>query len=306
MKVVVIGGGSVGLLWTARLRQEGMDVLLLTRTPEQAEWLRESGLTLITRDNREMSVTVDARVMVPSLPEADLYLLCVKQVALPHLLPSFRSLPSHARVVCMQNGMGQDELLQEAVKAEQIFLAVNTEGARRLSPTSVKHTGEGTLSVGPAVGQSEEDPLVAQWVEKLRSAGWPVFYQKEIRPLLWRKLVANALINPLTALLEIPNGVLAERKELQPLMRQLFEEAVLIAEAEGIKMDEETWQEIFSICRNTSTNLSSMLQDLLNGKSTEIESINGYLVRKGKRHGMTAPTHELVRRLIRCKSSLRQ
>lgn len=116
--------------------------------------------------------------------------------------------------------------------------------------------------------------------------------------------MANALINPLTALFDIPNGALLDSPDTLKLMRELFEEASAVAFANGQKMGETDWQEIVTICRNTSRNHSSMLQDVKRQKRTEVESINGYLVARGKEAGITTPLHEVLLRLILLKTDM--
>jgi 2-dehydropantoate 2-reductase len=131
-----------------------------------------------------------------------------------------------------------------------------------------------------------------------------VEYLEDVSSILWEKLIANALINPLTALFEVPNGFLLQEPDILRMMRQLFDEASAVANQAEQKINEETWQEILTICRNTSRNTSSMLQDLRCGKQTEIEAITGYIVRKGNEYGISTPMHETLRQVIRLKEQM--
>ncbi|NGQ93701.1 2-dehydropantoate 2-reductase [Brevibacillus sp. SYP-B805] len=305
MRIVIIGGGSVGLLLAARLKLGGAWVHVVTRSAEQADRLQKEGLLLHRLDGSSMPVPMEASPASSPLPEADLYLLAVKQTDLADLLPALSRIAGSARVLALQNGMGHGERLAEVIAPDQLYLGVNTEGARRLSPVAVEHTGTGVLRIGPWRSRKEKDDLVERFVELLRRSGIAAEYWEEIGVVLWRKLLINALINPLTALFEVPNGFLLQVPDILQMMRQLFDEASAVANRAGQKIPEESWQEILTICRNTSRNTSSMLQDLRSGKQTEIEAINGYIVNTGKKYGISTPKHETLRQLIRLKEQMR-
>lgn len=304
LQVVVVGGGSVGLLYAARLALAGLSVTVVTRSSLQANQLMEQGLSLQRLDGTKTMVMVPARPIEAGLPAGNLYLLAVKQPDLPPLLPALTDLNPAARVVALQNGMGHQEMLAEVLADAQCFFAIHTEGARRHSATEVEHTGTGTLRVGPWQERNSRDPVIASFVEWASAAGITAIYEKAIEPHAWRKLLANALINPLTALFEIPNGALLDSSHTQALMRDLFDEAAQVAAFAGQKIGEKDWQEIVVICRSTSRNLSSMLQDVMKNRSTEVQSINGYLVELGKKSGIPTPLHETLLRVILLKSGM--
>ncbi len=305
MRVAIIGGGAVGLLFAARLVLGGLDVRLVTRGAEQADVLRRKGAILRTLDGEERAVLLRAVPFDGRLPEADVYLLAVKQADVATVLKAFASIPPAARVIALQNGMGHRELLEQAVSREQLFFGINTEGARRLSLAEVEHTGRGMVQIGPWDRRTQRDERVAAFVEAANRCGIDARCVAETASLAWRKLLANALINPLTAVFDVTNGELLASPLTVELMRRLFAEASRVALAEGQKIGESDWQDILSICRNTSRNHSSMLQDLRKGRPTEIEAINGYIARKGAEYGIPTPMHETIRRTVLLKSGLR-
>lgn len=305
MKTVVIGGGSVGLLLAARLQLGGVGAELITRSEAQAIQLNEKGVTICTIDGNQQTVHLIARPFTHQLPPADYYLLAIKQPDLLTVLPGLRSIPPTARVIALQNGIGHQEILAEALHDNPLFFAVNTEGAHRLSATEVAHTGTGTLRIGPWNNDKPKDLLLQRFIEAAAAASIPALYVEEISGFVWRKVIANAVINPLTTLFEVTNGELLQSSVTLTTMRQVFEEAAAIATCFGQKIDEQVWQELLSICRSTSRNHSSMLQDFWHGKPTEIEAINGYLVNKGKELGMMTPMNDALRKGILLKSSLR-
>lgn len=303
-RTVVIGGGSVGLLYAARLVLSGQSVTVVTRSSLQAEQLAQQGITLQQLDGKKVLIPVEAMPIEQGLPAADLYLVTVKQTDLPDLLPPLRKTSANARMLALQNGMGHQELLAEALPEERCFYGINSEGARRMTATEVAHTGSGSLRVGPWKKRGGHDPVIAAFVDAANAAGMSVTYEEAIEPFAWRKLLANSLINPLTAIFDIPNGALLENEHTVRLMRELFEEASVVAESCGQKMEESDWQEIGIICRNTSRNFSSMLQDMKRQRRTEVEAINGYIVKKGKAAGIPTPLHESLLRVILLKTSI--
>jgi len=304
MRIVIIGGGAVGLLYAARLLQANRNVQLVTRTDAQAAALRAEGIILHDMQGKKLQNKIEAIPSTQPLPEADLYFLTVKQTDVPALLPVLRTIPDGAILVAMQNGMGHGEQLSKIICDHFLYVAVNTEGARRISPVEVEHTGKGKLRIGSWKKQGVQEPAIARVLSILNGADIQAEYVDDVEKILWDKLIANALINPLTAIYEVPNGMLVQSEELTGQMRQLFDEATVVADNCGQKFNETTWQEILTICRNTSRNTSSMLQDLQHGKQTEIEAITGYLVQKAKEHGISTPGHETLRQVIRLKERM--
>lgn len=305
MKTVVIGAGSVGLLLAARLQLGGVGVQLVTRSEGQATLLNQKGLTIHTVDGKRQTVYLSARPFTHHLPPADCYLLAVKQPDLTSVMPGLLSIPPTARVIALQNGIGHQEILAEALPVNPLFFAVNTEGANRLSAAEVAHTGKGTLRIGPWEKAASKDAWLERFVALAAAASIPAQYVDEISGYVWRKVIVNAVINPLTTLFEISNGELLHSPVTRRTMRLLFEESAAIAAAFGQKIDEQDWQELLAICRNTSRNHSSMLQDYWHKKPTEIEAINGYLVRKGIEQGILTPLNDTLCKGVLLKSSLR-
>lgn len=306
MRIVVIGGGSVGLLLAGRLRLGGYRVQLVTRSKGQAIALRQNGLMIRTMDGILQQVGMEATALTDGLPVAKLYLLAVKQPDLPTVLPALSQLSGTARVIALQNGMGHGEALEEILSPDSLFFAVNTEGSRRLSTWEVEQTGRGLLRIGPFLKRPLTDAVIKAFVRAANSSDIQAVYVDEMNLFMWRKLLANALINPLTALFDVRNGVLTLSSVTLRLMRQLFDEASRVAERCGQEINESDWQEILTICQNTSQNYSSMVQDLRNGKQTEIESINGYLVKMGKKVSVSTPLHETLRQAILLKEQIRK
>ncbi|WP_232698370.1 ketopantoate reductase family protein [Brevibacillus daliensis] len=306
MEIAIIGGGSVGLLLAARLSLTGSNVKLVTRTEKQAEEINNRGVLLQTLWGERIPVYIQATSIQQNLPDVDLYVLAVKQTQLNTILPSLTSIATTARVLATQNGMGHDDRLKEVLSEEQIYLAVHTEGACRHESTVVEHTGIGSWHIGSVVlNTTTVDKVIGDFLIAAGIAGLTIDHVSNIYEYLWRKLMANVVINPLTTLFEIPNGELLQSRETLDIMRVMFLEAKNVAVASGQKITEKNWQDILQICRNTSRNYSSMLQDLRNGRPIEIDAINGYIVNRGKVLGVKTPQQEAVYKAALLKAGLR-
>jgi 2-dehydropantoate 2-reductase len=271
MNVLIVGAGSIGLLLASRMASP--QVSLCTHSEEQARLIAEHGITCLEGD-----VSQTTQIEVWSWNQAlcltrkwDILLLTVKQTQFNEsFIQSLQSfMHSGTIVVAFQNGLGHDQLLRKYMASEQIWLAVSTEGANRLSMNTVAHTGHGTITMGP-------------------------IDNAHLREEIWHKLIVNAVINPLTALYRISNGALLQSDEHLARMRTLFNEAVEVATAEGVVIRANHWQTVLDICRRTANNESSMLQDIRRGNRTEIANINGYILSLAKIHDIDLPAHREV------------
>lgn len=318
-KLLVIGGGSVGLLASAKLALSGADVTLLVRTEHQAEAIRVNGLRL-SEDEDGFSVMLPCvsyeRLDSPEtaaahVGPADYVLLAVKQQHLVSSLIEYAvSLAgSDGRLLCFQNGIGHVEALSAYIAVNRIDIAVTTEGAHRLSAFHVAHTGRGITRIGCADGDSLE--AAGENAQKMiRSAmnlaGFETVLSKQVVEIMWNKLLLNAVINPLTALLRLRNGELPASAHGRDLMRLLLQEGAAAAAASGIQTRDDLWGQLIEVCERTADNESSMLQDITRGRTTEIEWINGALVRAAQKRGVPVPGHEMILKLVKAAEAARR
>jgi len=290
----IVGGGSLGLLLAGKLAAAGFEATVVTRSAEQASSLSAAGITIEDAVTGAPSVTTAVRATSwEDAPAADgLVLLTVKQTALtPEFLDRLAAfVPVGSEVALFQNGIGHADKLRAALPNRHIVPAVTTEGALRIGPTTVRHTGRGDTRV--AVSGLLERSLV--------QAGFSVILSNKLEDDIMRKLLINAVINPLTALLRTRNGQLPASQERLGLMRTLFDETFEIVQACGFAEEREAmWQSVLAVCENTKHNESSMLQDVLAGRETEIEAINGSVCRLAAEQGRKAPWNEAVTALVK-------
>ncbi|UUZ96101.1 2-dehydropantoate 2-reductase [Paenibacillus sp. P25] len=308
IRTTIIGGGAMGLLLCSRLVLSGRKTELIVRTKRQKDELLQSGLTLIDGEERhrieaggsdllrvltaaeaEQAVSGAGRSPGESRPFSHYLVLAVKQTAItPELVGLIERISGpDTWIVCLQNGIGHVEKLTQRVALNRIWLSVTTEGALKHAAGEVAHTGRGMTWLGSPGGESDPDTLAEQkkWLNCLELAGFRTSLSKNITSRVWQKLLTNAVINPLTAILRVTNGELPSRQDAYILMRTLFEESEALAVKLGIELATDLWEQILTVCRSTSGNRSSMLQDVLAGRRSEIEAISGELLRLAGKSG---------------------
>jgi len=208
----------------------------------------------------------------------------------PHLVTLSQTL-----VVTLQNGVGNREILAEALGAERVGQGVTALGATLLGPGRVRHAGQGATVFGAAPDRAGMGALA----ELFRACGLPAELTDDLDALVWGKLVVNAGINALTALLRVPNGALADIPAARELLAEAVAEVVAVAAARGTPLPyANPLEHVLGIARATGANRSSMLQDAMRGSPTEIATINGAVVREGQRLGVPTPVNRLLTALV--------
>ncbi|WP_182301750.1 ketopantoate reductase family protein [Cohnella cholangitidis] len=300
-KVAVLGGGSLGLLLGGKLRASGCDCAIWTRTRGQADLLNAKGLTLEDQTGAIVSrIAIRASAFEKArLSETGVVFLAVKQTALTaEMLRKLSGvIPVGGAVVLFQNGIGHRELLKEALPDRQLVTAITTEGALRVDETTVRHTGSGEIRIGE---EEQVDKRLLTFIERmLKQAGFSVFLSKQLEDAILRKLLVNAVINPLTAILRIRNGELIETTFRMNVMKSLFRETFDILSAYGLKDEPASWDAVVRVCSATRLNESSMLQDVIARKPTEVDFINGAICRMAAEQGKEAPWNTAVTALVK-------
>lgn len=307
MNIVIIGAGSIGLLVAAKLADvPGANVTLVTRTAEQAKLL-ESGL-LLTREDRTVrkelaciSFAKAERTVQSLADQSDWVFLTTKQTHVdgPLIRVIAAMVNGGANLLCFQNGVGHVErLAEEGIPKELIYVAVTTEAAKKEAGNSVIHTGQGTTSIGSAYA-SDDTEQSSHIVKVLGQGGMNSSAVPDMHEIIWTKLLINSVINPLTAIMRVRNGELTACLHTVALMESLYHEACAVLADAGIRTSERLWDQLLDVCEKTAGNTSSMLQDLLNGRTSEIDWINGSIIRLARSQRLSVPTHEAVYQLVK-------
>ncbi len=292
--MLIVGTGAMACLFAARLSASGSDVTLLGTWREGIEALRQSGVTLVDGEGREQVCPVRATDDPADCVGALSALVLVKSWQTERAAGQLAGcLAPEGVALTLQNGMGNREKLTGALGARRVALGVTTLGANLLGPGKVRLAGDGVISLSV---HSRLGPLA----DRLRLAGFIVENAPDPDSLLWGKLVINAAINPLTALLSVTNGALLERPTARALMTTVAREAAAVAVAQGLHLPyPDPVVAVETIARRTAANRSSMLQDVQRGAPTEIDAICGAIVTAGEQTGVPAPVNRTLWQLVK-------
>ncbi|MCO4856993.1 2-dehydropantoate 2-reductase [Herbaspirillum sp. WGmk3] len=290
MKVAVMGAGAVGCYFAGMLARAGHDVVLVGR-PQHVEAFNTKGLRLEAKTFDE-TIPVEASTDPAIVAGADLVLFCVKSPDTetagaqlrPHLAPD-------TLVLTLQNGTDNAERLRtvipQPVSAAVVYVATEMAG-----PGHVKHHGRGELVIEPAARSQ-------QAAEALIAAGVPTEISENVRGALWLKLIINCAYNALSAITQLPYGKLVEGVGVLEVMGHLVSECKAVAAAEGVTLAGDVDVAIRKIIETMPTQFSSTAQDVARGKPSEIDHLNGYIVRRGQAHGIATPVNLTVHALVK-------
>ncbi len=296
--VTIIGSGALGSLFAAFL-QPNTDLEMLSHWPEQIEAIRSTGLTCLQIDGRPSTHHFPISDDLRSLGPVTLALVMVKSYQTART--AFELAPIMAAdgfAVTLQNGLGNFELLEAALGRGRVAQGVTAQAATMLGPGRVRHAGNGLTTIARIPGKRE--PLV-DLVSLLNQAGLPADESDDVSGLQWGKLVVNAGINPLTALLRVRNGFLVENEAARQVMCAAAEECAAVASKAGISLPyEDAAAQVTGVAQATAGNYSSMLQDLLRGAPTEIDAINGAVASYGRQVDLPTPLNDELWRLVSC------
>lgn len=292
--ILIVGTGALATLFGARLRQAGHQILMLGSWEAGLEALREDGARLIDSEGSEHRFDVQAISDPCQCRGISHALVLVKAWQTPHVAKQLQKcLAEDGLAVTLQNGLGNRETLEGALGPNRVALGITTTGATLLAPGLVRAGGEGVISI-------EQHPALGALEEALKSASFNVQVVEDARALAWGKLVINAAINPLTALLRIPNGELLKRPSARTMMQALALEAARVAQAEGVSLPfADPVAAAQEVARKTAANHSSMLQDVERRAPTEIDAICGVVVQTGRKHGIETPANLACWRLVK-------
>ncbi|MCI0518771.1 MAG: 2-dehydropantoate 2-reductase [Chloroflexi bacterium] len=291
--VLIVGVGAMACLFAARLSASGAQVTLLGSWAEALDALNRRGVTLVDVDGAERAYPVRAVNDPAEASAACDALVLVKAWQTPFAARRLAAcLHPGGVALTLQNGAGNLETLAEFLGGERAALGVTTTGANLLGPGRVRLAGEGTISL-------QAHPRLGPLTAALRSAGFAVEQASDAQSLLWGKLVINAAINPLTAILGVSNGELLLRPSARELMLAAAREAAAVAAALGVSLPYADAPAMAAeVARRTAANRSSMLQDVQRGAPTEVDAICGAVVRAAQRAGVPAPVNRVLWQLV--------
>ncbi len=290
MKTAVMGAGAVGCFYGGMLARAGQQAVLIGR-PSHVEAIRRDGLLMDTQTFRE-HVRIEARTDAAGIAGADLVLCCVKSTdtlqaageMAPHLAPG-------AILLSLQNGYDNAQRLQEAL-GRPVHPAVVYVATEMAGPGHLRHHGRGELVIGPFPGS---DKVVALFA----TAGVPVQVSDNVAGALWAKLVINCVYNALSAITQLPYGRIAPGEGIAGVMEDIVAECLAVAGADGVEVPGDIRAAVAAISRSMATQISSTAHDVARGKKSEIDQINGYVMRRGAALGIATPVNRVLHALVK-------
>lgn len=286
MKVAVMGAGAVGCYYGAMLARAGHEVVLIGR-PSHVEAVRASGLRLETKAFDEQ-VRLEASTEAGAVQGADLVLFCVKSTDTESAAAQIqRHLAPGALVLTLQNGVDNDARVRAALPSHDVAAAVVYVATEMAGPGHVKHHGRGELVIAPSRRSDE----VAQ---ALIAAGVPTQISDNVRGALWAKLVLNCAYNALSAVSQLPYGELVQGTGVTDVIRDVVAECLAVAQAEGVVIPGDVDAAVRGIAQSMPSQYSSTAQDLARGKRSEIDHLNGLVVRRGEALGVPTPANRVL------------
>ena len=304
MKVTIIGPGALGCLLASALSLKNKtgtppDIWILDHKPERARQLAATGL-ILEEDNRKLQCRINVTADPGEVETSDVIFLCVKSLNVADRLQAAKIIAGpDTMLITLQNGIGHLETLAAHQGTPSIALGVTAQGANMVDTGHVRHAGNGITRLGLLKGQTRQTTdLLIKTATLLNSAGIETEIVDNIIDFVWAKLLVNVGINALTAIHNCPNGQLPESPATQEQLTDAVREAEVVARAQGIEILVDPVAVTLDVCRKTHNNISSMLQDVRNRRPTEIDSINGAVIKAAKELNIPVPVNkELVRQV---------
>jgi len=303
MRIVIVGGGAIGRLFGYFLVKGGNEITLIDIDRKTLGALQEKGIGLIadgdSHPEEAESFPVQALYSADSLTEADLVLLLVKsQATLAGVKDVAHLISDSCPLLCLQTGLGNLEVASQVVDKENILLGITFMSGTALSEARVRQGGLARTYIGELNGNFTKRLENIDHV--FNRCGIETQMVKRIIGRLWCKVITYSALNPVSAILQVPNGSLTSKMESITLMKRLLDEGRAVASACAIELVyPDLYELLFDACEKSANNLSSMLQDILNEVPTEIEAQNGAICRYAEEHGVKVPTHQTMVELIR-------
>lgn len=304
MKIAVVGAGAMGSLFGGRLSQSGHQVLLYDINREHIETIQTDGLVIedLASGTQETCRPI-ATTQAEDLRVAEILIIFVKSAATEAVARQFSEITGVGTIaVTMQNGLGNEAILKKHFGEQRTAAGVTSQGATFIGPGRIRHAGRGPTHLCMSDRNNEK---LEDFVDALNQAGLDTELEENIEDLIWSKLIINVGINAVTALTGLPNGRLLEFPDCKALMADLVAEAVAVAEKRGVHLTyPDPLEMVYTVAEKTGGNRSSMLQDFDRKRQSEINFINGAILREAEALGLEVPANRAVTRLVRIQDAL--
>jgi len=298
MKITVVGPGAMGCLFAGFLSKSGEEVYLFDRKKERAKSISKNGIKIegISSLKSPVKATCDPK----DVKGSSLIIICVKSYDTITAAKEIKSLVGKDTfVLTLQNGVGNVEAIAGIVGEEKTIGGVTSQGVTLLGDGHIRHAGRGDTVIGFASQKADSNAL-----EKIRDvfkkSGFETKIADNIQDLIWSKLIINVGINALTAITRLNNGRLIEFKGTEEILEGSVREGIEVAKAKGINLIfDDPIGKVKDVCKATAGNIASMLQDVLKKRKTEIDYINGAIVKEAERLNIQVPINKALTNLVK-------
>lgn len=300
MKIAILGAGAMGSLYGGYISRNNKEIYLVDICQQHVDEINKNGL-IITEKEESIKVYPKAVSDSRDIGFVDLVIVFVKSYLTEAVLEMNKSLLSKDTIVLsLQNGYGNIEEISKYVHINNVIAGTTAHGASLVSPGIIKHGGVGETHIGWL--NYKNDKRIDEIAQILNNSGFNTIVSQNVMELIWSKLIVNVGINALTALLRVQNGELLNMEETKVLIKMAVLEGVNVAEKAGVLFNGEAMvNKVKAVALATRENKSSMLQDILNNRKTEIDNINGAIVSEGRKYKVETPVNLVLLNLVKAQ-----
>lgn len=298
MKIAIVGPGAIGSLFASFISKVHQDIWLIDKKEDRVKLIHEKGI-FVEGVSGKHQIKVNITCDLAQVGKVDFLIIAVKAYDTKQAIEFTKPLVGDETIVLtLQNGIGNAEIISEAVGQEKVVVGITNHGATLISDGRINHAGLGETVLGRIDGKI---PVQLRQVREIfNKAGLETRISRDIKGILWSKLIINAGINALSAITKLNNGKLTEFEGTRKILELAVNEAVKVAKKKRIKLIyDDPLAKVEAVCEATAKNTSSMLQDVLKKKKTEIDFINGAIVRQAQSLGIPVPVNSILVDLIK-------
>ena len=288
MNIAVLGSGAIGSFYGAKLSK--LNNVTLVAREQHAEKINKYGLRITGLENK--TYKLKAVTKIRKIGNKTLILLTTKAYDSENAINYIKNLLRKDTIIlCLQNGLYSENEVKKIIKNRHIILrAITNFGAAFLKPGIIQYNGYSYTAI-------EKSPASKEISDNFKNCGLNAFVSENIKKDMWKKLILNCVLNPITSILGVENRRIADKK-LDPLKRLVADECLQVAKKDGVIFNMDFVKTINDAIKN-SRNISSMQQDLIKGKKTEIDYLNEAVAKLGKKYGIKCPANEALAMIIK-------
>lgn len=300
----MIGSGAAGSVFACYLKKGGADLWLVDRYQAHMDKVAAEGMTFVTPEGEQLLTGFSTAYTADNIGVMDIVILMVKATQTDSIMPSLKNcIGDETVVVSLQNGLGNEEVLQKYVPADRILYGFGTIGTELPEPAKcVSKPESGIIMRFGAAQKSALSDKIGQYLEDcFKAGGCEASFESDIRPFVWKKAISNSGYNTLSALLRLKVGPILDCETGCELIKKVWAEGCKVAQAvTGVDLWSEMEEELPRLAAGFATYYPSMAQDVvLHQRQTEVELLNGAIAKYGKQLGVETPVNEAMTLMIK-------